>query len=617
MLLVNHAEMLDDNGMEWSMTTEEVLGGAGRATLVVQDRTNTWEPEPHWDVQVVVRGTGWVLWRGEIVTEPEELPNKMPWRKWNIDCADYNNELEQRLVGAFDGKTWLDPGGFGFFVNIDPFASSLATDKLTVQQLLDHYIRVDGTALETTTYVNEYLADFFPISWEYSTLQKALEDLAARILDNLQFWVDPDLNFHWITIPAWQDLATDAVTTSIDETVSSMASLGPEAPSDEFVLAPVELSDDGLATGFSDLKFTFDGSAMPEQIYVRGATGYVYNSPPIPAVDETKTVVKAPVPGSPASYELTILATTKLWHVDGTGYVSVTFASVGAGGPWPVKWVSVPWSEARHKGGSYWKFLSGPHAGLLADDDTNVLNGYGSIVVRKVGATPAAPKVGIGGSGWVGEVDQDPNKRQAFLDSPISTDKAARDSFGGQAIYRGKFPTLRGSLVVTGVDGWRVGQLVKISDVRLPTALNGRYFVIQSVRAELIEGQDERKYAIDWGDGPTSRFSQQNFAGDDGGFPPPAIKIDVTVQDISPGASSTQVITGQLVDGSGKPWAIPGKIVNWSFQAYNALGVLQTAEGSLAPTVSITDKHGTARTKLTTGPDDRMVYFVFATVKAT
>lgn len=631
-LYINHAEVSDD--MEWNLAPEEILGGVGRATLTVQDRANGYEPQNHWDVKAVIANgpkAGHVLFRGEINMEPEDLPVGMSFLRWKLDCQDYNNQMDWRLVGALDGKTWLDTTGLGVFVNIDPFATSLKTDKLTVQQLFDHYLRVDGTAIETDTYVNEYLTDFLTLTWVYSKLKAALEQMAAFIIGNLQFWIDPDLFFHWVLIPAWQDLIQDMVAAGLDDSLSSTAMMLPEGTFDGLVFAPYEITDvtadldvDAGIIGGRGLKFTFDGSQMPEQVYVRGGTGYVYNAPPIPVIDDTKTVVSVPVVGTDGSYRLYITETnTKLWHVDSTGYVSTSYDLAAIGGPWPVKYVRVAWNAARNKGGHYWKFLSGPHVGLLADNDTNFF-GYGTIRVEFIPDPPTLDpaKIGTGGSGWTDEATQDPNKRQAYLDAPISVTKALRDSLGGQALYRGKFPTLRGSIEVGGtegvpIDGWRVGQLLKITDARLPASLNGKHFIIQRVAPKLITATGLRTYVLDWGDGPQSRYSYQSSKPLGGaGMPPPADAIFLDAHDLSPGPNSSQVITGQLVNGAGEPWAIAGKVVHWTVEAYNAAGVIQPGQGTVTPSVSITDGNGKARTTLRTGSATSLVYFIFASVQA-
>jgi len=621
-LYLNGVERIDEHGLEWDWSTSEQLGATGDATLIVQDRDNTLEPAAHWDVKLVIKSNAHVLWRGEVTSFSLELPDKFPWRRWNLQCSDYNGEMPLRLVGAYDGKIWIDTSGLGIFVNIDPYASPLETDKLTVQSWFDHYFRVNDEAVDTDTFVVSYLENLDKMYMQepsYGNLQQALEDLAALIIQNLQFWIDPDLNFHWVAIPAWQDLLVDAIATELDDTLSTSALMFPEGSIAGLEFAPYTVSDVGdLETdiGFSDLKFELDGGAMPEQVYVKGATGYVYNSAALEPSGETKTVVHSPTAGTADRYELTFLATTKLWHTDSTGYVSTSYDTCGASGPYDVKWVRVAWNEARNKGGNYWKLLEGPNAGKLVDDNTNVLAYYGEIEVVKV-TSPDVIKstVGVGGSGWTNEVDQDPTKRQVYLEA-ISTTVAERDSVGGQAIYRGLFETLRGSVIARGFDGWRVGQLLRVQDARLPDKYNEHYYVIQQVTAKPVSGQDYREYTLNFGDGPESRYTAERRGGPVE-WPSPVNQIHISAFDLSPGPNSTQTITGQLVNGMGAPWAVSGKTVNWSFECYNRLGALQTGQGSISPKVSITDRFGKASTRLTTGSGTNLVYFVFANVKAT
>jgi len=618
LLTVNHVEASDD--MEWSLTPEEILGGTGRATLTVQDRTNTWEPQPHWDVKAEVRSTGHVLFRGEIIRTPLELPTGMPWRKWKLDCVDYNDQKPQRLIGALDGVTWQDVDGLGDYVNIDINAHSLRTDRLTIQHLFDKYFRVDGQAVDTDEFVGEYLVDFPMLSWQYSDLQSALEELASQIAQNLQFWLDPDLKFHWVAIPAWQELAQQMAGLGGDpNSPNSLSALMlPEANPGLLPISPYNLNNDEIGAfkvGFRELSFTFDGHAMPEQVYVQGGTGFVYNAPAIDPVGET-IFIDPQGYGSLTTekFRLTFLSSTKIWQKQANGLISSTFENFGPGGPYDVVFIRVPFNSANGKGGHFWQMTSGPKQGFLVDNDTNYF-GYGSITVEKYVETVVEPEVGVGGSGWVNDAVQDLNKRQAYLRAPVSTTRAKRDALGGQALYRGSVPTLRGSCKVSGVDGWRAGQLVQITDSRLPATLNGKYFVIQRVSTTLIPGADVREYTIDWGDGPTSRYTMQPpKGGGDVRWPPPVNRVVIDTFDLAPGPNSTQTITAQLTDKAGAPWRIPGKVVKWTLEVYNSAGTLITGQGSLIPEVSATDSEGRARTVLTTGAMTGLVYFIFADV---
>src|SRR5450759_1969959 len=634
-LWINHVERA---GMEWSATTEEVLGGTGRTTFVVQDRDLDWEPECHWPVEVKIRNgpfAGWCLFYGEIETEPIDLPVGYPFRAWKLDCADWNIELPRRLVGAYNGKVWQDIDGMGDYINIDPNAQSLASDKLTVQRLLDAYIRIDGQAFEAETYVEEYISDLNgSLQWSYATLQSSLEEMAQEVVFNLPFWGDPDLSFHWVSIPSWKDLADQLAQVmvpgyTVDSPVSMSASMFPEIaphtnlPPSIYHISDVYDPEDPYQIGCRMLKFTLDGSTMPEQIYVRGSTGYTYDAPSVNPTGGLKAISPAGPEGfhDTGKYQVTVLAPSRLYSWDSTHTRTATaYDTIGACGPYDAKYVYIPPNNVNTHWGHYWQFLTGPYTGRIMDNDTNYF-GWGTIKVQQYVATTSAPVVGTGGSGWVNEIDQDKNKRQAYRDVPISSDHSTRDAVGGQALYRANWPTLRGSLVLSGreqpdgsrvpVDGWRCGQIIQIIDARLPSFLNGKFFLIQAVKAGLLAGTDEREYTIDWGDGPTSRYTYQPRVNNGVTWPNPANMIDIQAYDLAPGVSSTQVVVGQLTNKSGGPWAIPGKVVNWSLEAYNSAGT-KVDQGTLAPLVSIPDANGKARTKLTTSATSGIVYFVFA-----
>jgi hypothetical protein len=409
-----------------------------------------------------------------------------------------------------------------------------------------------------------------------------------------------------------------------------MAEMFPELPtatSDALPIRSDVIGDSGTGVGLRNLKVTLDGAEMPQQLYVRGSTGYVYNAAQIDPTGGT-VVINPEGYGSKSTekFRLTFNISTKIWSLTSQGYIDPSYTTASAGGPYDVSFVSVPWNSATGKGGHFWKLLTGPYAGKLVDNDTNYF-GYGGITVVKLVPTTTPASIGVGGSGWVNDVTQDKNQRQAYLEAPVSSDQAKRDSIGGQVLYRASRPTLRGSCTVTGgtdaddnvvgPDDWRVGELVQITDSRMPTGLSGRYFVIQRVSTKLIAGSTLREYDIDFGDGPVSRYTyQQPAAGDSGSFPPPATMVEIQAFDLSPGPNSTQTIVGQLIAKDGTPWEIADKVVKWTLEVYDSVGTLVTGQGSLEPTVSGTDAHGRARTVLTTGSMTGLVYFVFADVAA-
>jgi hypothetical protein len=624
-LYVNHVEV--GGQMEWSMTCEEILGGIGRANLRVQDRTNVWEPQCHWDVKIVIHDTGFVLFRGEIISEPVELPVQHPFRIWALDCADYNWELDWRLVGAPDGNSWEDPDGFGNYVAIDPSANSNATDRITVQTLLAHYITVDGSPFETSTFVGEYLpgGSFDPIYFSYTTLRGALDELAGYVTSNLQYWLDPNLKFHWKAIPSWQELAQGTGSGGLTMMLPSFDEASLES-------APFNIdadNPDGVTTlSCRELKFTFDGQSMPQVVYVKGGTGFVYDigRPPI----TFPSIIPAPKKSS-GKLQITINRTQFLYLTDPhTGYLVVppgtpTLApgTVVYGKPYSA--VPNP-AHPLQTANTYYKLTTGPYTGYLVDEHTNRLLAGNITVTQVSGATspapvgpppgPAAPVISAGGSGWVGS--HDPGKRQAYVDDQSSVSTTNRDAVGGQAIYRGLYPVLRGSFVTSGSDGWRVGQLVRITDARLPATLNGRRFVIQRVSPGLIAATDDRIYTIDFGDGPVARQSARRAPKDKvpDNMASGTTQMYILEADVLPKPNTSQVITAQLVSNAGIPWAILDKVVNWSLLVYDSDFNVVEGQGVLEPPVSQTDREGKARTVLTTGPASDLIYFIYTDTPA-
>lgn len=660
--------------MEWSASGEEIVGTGGRATFVVQDRDLTWEPETHWDVKAVVHSSGWVLFRGEIVREPVELPVGEPYRRWKLECSDYNNQLPQRLVGAIDGNTWIDADGFGDYIAIDPYAESLATDRETIIALFDHYIRINGEAIDTATYVGQYLVpeSFAKFRWTYSTLQKVLEELASLITVNLQSWIDPDLKFHWVAIPSWQELLQEG-------SAAPLARMMPQIDLSLLGTPPVTSISDVKAAGTigcRKLRFEFDGSEQPEQVYVKGGTGFVlnngidpiiFNDPTAVGADATKQealdAIKArailagfsgsdatvlntynnliasghsnaeivagvaagsfrPVPLYPGKYQITFLAATTIYHTDTNGYISLPGTSVSTA-PVYANLVGVPVNTADKTGGTYYRIASGPYTGWLVSPKTNSLAIGEIFVMPAIGAADCATPeeyediiIGSGGSGWAGYAIQDPNQRQSYLEAPYSVDQSTREAAGGQTLYRGQYPTLRGSCVVSGgidpngetlgPDGWRAGMSVPIIDARLPSTLNGRRFIIQRVGWKLYAGTDVREYTLDWGDGPTQRQTQQRPPLQP--TPPPAVKLIILVKDLNPEPTKSQVIEAQLASSLGVPWAIADRTVYWTVCAFDVDDNIIAGQGSFDPAVSETDRDGVARTTFTAG-DQRGVFY--------
>lgn len=266
-------DSLEVGAVEWSANGEEVLGGIGRATVVVQDRLLTdWEPRPHADVVITIRDTGWRLFHGEIMLATLSLPPGMPIRRWELQCRDYNGQLDERLVGAPVQVFWR-PNDTEAYRAHDPAAVSGGTDEVTIEQWADAYFRFpDGTTVDTDEYVFEYVpnsvlgAEEFILHLEdaTTTLRGAVDLLAAMADVNVQDWIDPDKKWHHQAIPAWPDLIDNDDPTDLDDAPYGIVDLA-------------DNPDGTTEIGHAGITITVDGQTMPEQLYAQGATGYVYD----------------------------------------------------------------------------------------------------------------------------------------------------------------------------------------------------------------------------------------------------------------------------------------------------------------------------------------------------
>lgn len=253
---------IDGNLVEWSLTCDEVLGGVGTATWILNDKGLTGiEIEPHQDVKFVIRSSGWVLWHGETMAPSWLIRPAQTFLTWTVPCRDYNGALTERLVGAPDGTNFWRPTATDPYRPIDPVATSYATDDVTVQFWVGHYL-VIGAAIDTTTYVHRYIDNAFLGAPEnvmnlydaMTDLQSALLTLASAATVNIQFGLCADDKFRWLAIPPWQDLIGGGDTGDLP-------------------LAPYAIGTGGVEP--MTLTATKDGQAMPEAVYAQGATTFV------------------------------------------------------------------------------------------------------------------------------------------------------------------------------------------------------------------------------------------------------------------------------------------------------------------------------------------------------
>lgn len=193
------------------------------------------------------------------------------YRIWELRCTDLNSWLDDKVVGAPNGSSFLqDPPGT--YVAFDPNAVSQSSDAATVQWLFSVY--APDLPANTTTYVQtvEPNLGLHPVRWNTTTLRQALDEIASLTNDNLRYWIDPDWYVHW-TISTSPTIVTGTAP-------GPLIRLFPKATAAP--AAPYSLTD-GVADGITTLNYEddfeveYDDQAIADSVYIDGATGYTYN----------------------------------------------------------------------------------------------------------------------------------------------------------------------------------------------------------------------------------------------------------------------------------------------------------------------------------------------------
>lgn len=209
------------------------------------------------------------------------------------------------------------------------------------------------------------------------------------------------------------------------------------------------------------------------------------------------------------------------------------------------------------------------------------------------------------------------NARQLLLDAEAVTDaqKGAIAHTVGKYSFRAR---LRGTVTVgqpdEAVDGWRVGQLLTIDDVRMPPGLRGHSFPIQRVQGKVKKGQTTwREYVLEFGDFPIATFSQKYRTTPQrlktARLPAKSMIIEWPTHHLRPDTSYNLI--SQLVDRSKKPVRYAGLPVTWELTVLDGSGI-NVGGGSLVASTDTTDAHGRAAATLTTGSTTGLHYHVKA-----
>jgi hypothetical protein len=496
-LLINNRDVTPV--AEWDASWEERADGTpGQMTVTIQDRGNANVYGNSRD-RITLKIAGVNAFDGEIVTSQIDLPPGVPWRRWKISATDWNTVPDLRLVNVPSGESWLSTDGGATFQNVDPNAQGGGDDAHTVADLFAAYAaRPDGSAFDASSYVYTYIPNSVLINqhtgesnWAanpHESLKSALDNLRNLAGVPIYTWIDPDGKVHWVALP---DLVTP--------------SNNPPAPA-----AITDVSPNGTTTvGGRGLSIQYDGSYMPQAVYVTGVTDYVYN------------------------------------------------------------------------GG-------------------NVLTN---------------------GTGWAGGITA-PSLRQIAVDAQSVT-RQQRDKIGAAYATYGQRARVRGtvtvgkpltSTVIEKVDGWRCGQMLQITDARLPVGISGQSWPILTVKGKLWSTVNVREYTLEFGDAPRQAFSAKYRTTATKIKTPlqPAHIHEVYFSNLHPLPSTSQTVTSQMIDAAKKPVRAPGVPVVWSMTVTDSTGAVVTGQGSIVAITSSTDTNGETTATFTTGATAGLTYDVRA-----
>jgi hypothetical protein len=223
------------------------------------------------------------------------------------------------------------------------------------------------------------------------------------------------------------------------------------------------------------------------------------------------------------------------------------------------------------------------------------------------------------GTGWSMNHSNQPHFRQVLVDGQAITN-AEREALSASLVNYARRARVRGSVKVgqpdEAVDGWRCGQMLTITDARLPATLNGRSFPIQRVSGSLKAGNDFREYTIEFGDFPIARFSQKYRATPQriGTARLPSKEHTIHLPSAVLLPSLTYTVYSQMVDRSKKPVRMSGVPVLWDLTVTDASdATVGTGTITAINTPCVTDSHGRTAATLVTGATAGLHYHLTAT----
>lgn len=215
-----------------------------------------------------------------------------------------------------------------------------------------------------------------------------------------------------------------------------------------------------------------------------------------------------------------------------------------------------------------------------------------------------------------------PSLRQIAVDGQAVT-QAERDKIAAAYAAYGQRSRLRGQVTVgkpatttvaEKIDGWRCGQMLTVTDARLPAGISGQTWPIMRVKGKLWSTINVREYELEFGDAPLQHFSARYRTSATRIVSPrqPAHVHQIYFANINPLPGSSQVLTSQMVDAAKKPVRGGGIAVVWTMVVTDSTGTVVVGQGSIAALTSSTDTNGQTTATFTTGATAGLDYTVTA-----
>lgn len=607
----------------WITVTETVPGSA-TAKMKIYDLTNSIVIN-RFDPIIVFDTTNTKnIFQGYV--QKRQIDVVATYRIWTLDCVDLNSVTDTTLVGVPNGTSWQLSAG-GQWTPLDPNAVvNGGSDVSAAQNLISAYW-VYPVSLDTTTYMtvtNPAIATPDGISWNRVTLRQALNDVATAAGPFTVWWIDADAKLHWTNKPQ-----TGAPSGPLG-TQPTLPTLFPQGPNPPLVQAPYGISDapDFVTTiPYENFTYILDDSGGAFALYANGATDYTRTVTGMTpdGITSLSTGSTTP-PSNPYNAYYTATLTTapiQIYSRDNQGCIHQPYWSYGS--PGQVLYVNPIYiTPCSTGGGHFWEIKNGTPG--------TIPNGYlipqtnSTVIIAPITTPPPPPPppgttptdvVGVGGTGWVN--GSAPSWLSRYIDLPDAMTQADRDMKGtvalqymSQSVVRGTADVVRPGIL------YRAGMQLTVTST--PAGLISSPQMIQRVTTTFLSGTDERRASMEWGTAPLGSIGLRRQAQQKPQTKLGALQHKVSVKNTNPMPGSTITISTQLVNASGEPWRVAGKIVDWSVQVFDSKGndVTATSQGgatgwSLAQNETQTYSDGSSSTQLTLATATGYQYFVTAT----